>query len=267
MKMNFLRGLFALPEIWFEANAGGGSGSGSGTGTDPTVQQLQQQVTEIQAKYEALHQKVEKGELIEPATFIKKATESGELYSKDRYVGLQKTMQTEKDAADALKVSVAALTANETALKTQLSNLEKEKGDLNAKLVETGKTVEDLTRKNKRSALIMEKFPVLAPFEVKGLLPIGDDTQLETLLSNFAGQLDTMTTKAKDEFGKGGGTKTPAGKETTTTPDGELDAKGLLAKAQAALNDTTVQDFAVRRANYDKFYDQYIAKLQQDAVT
>lgn len=249
----------------YQASADSGSSSGN---SEPTIQQLQQQAQAIQAKYDVLNQKIEKGELVDPATFVKTATEKGELYTKDRFVGLQQTLQKEKEAAEQLRLQMAAQVANEESLKSKASKLEEQLTGLQTTLKEKEAEVAQLSHGKKRTSIIMEKFPQLAPFESKGLLPQSEDeSKLEILFGEFANQLGAIASGAKQDFGKGGGLQTPSGKGDATV-DTPKNSTQLLKDAQAILLDVqTYPNIKDRQAAYDKAYDKYLeVALQESAV-
>lgn len=244
------RNLFEWPMILFEAS-GAASGGTSGT-PEPTIEQLRQQVTEIQAKYNELHKKVEAGLLVDPNAFLEKKIKDGEVFPKDRFTGMQKTFQEEQEAHKKTKETLDALTASEVTLRGQLSNLEKEKSTFQSKLDEDAIAIETLTRQTKRGKIIMEQFPHLSAFEAKGLLPEGSDEELPSIFENFSKQIGSIQEDALKKFGQGGGTATPPSKDTVQ-PAGERTSKAVRLEATQILLSSDPQ----RQIKYDKLMDEY----------
>jgi chromosome segregation ATPase len=251
MKRFFAR----LPMMYFAPD----EPSGGSQSNEQTLEQLRQQATEIQAKYDALNARIEKGELVDANAWLKSKVDAGELYTKDRFVGIQQLYQQEQESHKATKGLLTTATATEIKLKADFSKLETERADFLKQIEEKDVELETLTRGKKRTELIMEKYPELAPFEVKGLLPEGEDTELDKLFGEFSNQLALVGDKATKDFTSGGGPRTPGGKKETE------DKK--MEKPKDYLDAAIEQLQSGNQAGYDKLYDQYLQSMAKENVS
>jgi len=247
--------MLIYPRMWFAPDGP----SGGASDNEPTLEQLQQQVREIQAKYDLLNTRVEKGELVEPKIWLESEIKAGNIFQKERYTGLQQTFQAEQESHKKTKETLTNLTSSDMDLKQKFSNLENEKSTLQSKLDEDTATIETLTRDKKRATVIMEKFPELASFEAKGLLPEGGEDELETLFSAFSDQLGAIRTKAEQDFGTGGGKTTPSSKDGQQPPSSS-GSKTYLSLANSELAKGNVE-------GYNDNYDKYLKALQGEKVS
>ena len=94
---------YRYPIMW-EANSGGSGGSSNAM--EQALASAEKQLAEAQNKLQKLQEKIDSGKLVDPTPWLQVKLEAGELYPKERYVGLQQTLQKEqeakKEAADAL---------------------------------------------------------------------------------------------------------------------------------------------------------------------
>lgn len=219
--------------------------------TGPTLEQVQQQLREITEKYEKLQGQITNGKLVEPTAFLKARIDAGEVFPKERYAGLQQTLQQAQDKATKATEDLAKVQGEFAEQKALFSNLEERAKTLETTVSEKEKELGTLRPKLKRTSVIMEKFPNLASFEAKSLLPpVEDESKLEEVFGAFAEQLAANGQKAKESFAAGGGSATP-GSTTTTTPPAADSAKEHFSKAIAALDSGD-------RATYDAEYDAYL---------
>jgi hypothetical protein len=231
-----------------------GDSSGSSS-SEPTLEQVQQQLREYETKFQALQAKVDLGKLVDPESFLKTKIEAGEVFAKDRYVGLQQTLQREQEKAAKAAEALAALQGTHAEVTARLSSLETETTALKGTNEEKDLELETLRYDKKRALLIFEKFPELAPFEVSGLLPEGEEEKLEEIFGAFAGKLQTVKTDATKSFVQGGGDNSPGPKEAKEVKTADS-AEAHLKAAHAALANSD-------RVLYDKEYDAYLGALEK----
>ena len=187
--------------------------------------ELQQRVTTLTAELTGLKQKVSDGLLVEPSIALQKAIEAGEVFPKERFVGLQNKVtsiqEEHKSVLDELNGKLAAVQNKASTLEINFGTASNELEALKAETTAKEKTIEDLTTKTSRTELILKEFPHLASFEAEGLLPQGVGEELQEKLGKFSTSLETLKGKAAEDFGKGGSPKEPAPKEDGKVPASE----------------------------------------------
>jgi chromosome segregation ATPase len=215
--------------------------SSGGSSNDAALEQVRQQVEEYKNKYEALQSKVTDGKLVDPTAFLEKKVKDGEVFPKDRFVGLQQTFQTAQQTLTELQSKV-------TGYETKISKLEETLGtkgtELGAKDVELG----TLRRDQARAKLIFSKFPELASFEADGLLPQAEESEMEAIFTAFSSKLGAVKNDAAAAFAGGG---------TGPTPPKREEAKAQTAKTHLGLaNDALAKgDFTTYNQEYDKYLE------------
>ena len=205
----------------------------SGAGGNTTLEQALQQLEESQRRYQVLQAKIDSGKLVEPDPFLKAQIDQGLVFPKERYVGLQKTLQTEQDKAITATEALASLQGASAELKASFSTLETQAAELKRTNDEKEAKVKELTMKTERAKLIMGKYPELAIFEASELLPVGDVEKLDEIFGNFSKKLASTKLEATRERLTGGGETTPGGKDTTEVAP--VGPKAILKEAHVAL--------------------------------
>jgi hypothetical protein len=235
-------------------------GTSDGNSTEPTVEQLQQQVAERQKTIEQLEsentsfkERVEKGELVSPTDAISAAIKAGEVFSKDRYVGLQKTYQTEQEARKKADEDLGLLKTQVVGFETDKSTLSGEVEQLKTTVTEKDSEITALQKKQQRASLIFSQFPELASFEADGLLPDAKDEEgLTTKFKAFSEKLGTMKQQGAKEFASGGGTSTPSSKGDA----GKGTADTFLKLANEAVLKGDID-------TYNENFDKYLNSLKE----
>lgn len=219
--------------------------SGSPSDDEQTLEQLQKQATEYRKKYESLQNKIEKGELVDPLAFIEEKVKKGELYTKERFSGLQTKYQTTQEALDELNTKSQKWQSDLSQLGELVKTKDTERESLDVEL-------ETLRRSQKRTKLILSDFPELAPFEADGLLPEAEEEKLPEVFSAFATKLNGLKDKTTKEFVKGGTSGEPSSKEEkkAVTP------QAILKEANAALAGGDSK-------TYNEKYDLYLDALNK----
>ena len=178
------------------------------------------------------------------ATQAKLTLETAELQK--RFGGLQTTFQKEQAAHATVVADLAALKGQFEQTSKGFEAVNAEKETLTKTLTEKEQALAEKEQALARKSVIMEKFPHLAPFEAKGLLPNADPTKLEDVLKLFSDSLDMIGKKAQTEFAAGGVGSQPPKKE-----DG-------VRTAASALKDANTAALTGNQEAYTKFYGEYL---------
>jgi chromosome segregation ATPase len=162
---------------------------------------------DYRALYEALQAKFS----LETETFNK------------RLGGLQQTLQAEQNAHKQTKDTLASVQNEFTGLQKTKAELEAEKASLATEKENLFAQFTSTDTDLKRIKLVMEKFPNLASFEGKGLLPKVDDlSQAEKVYSEFQASLDQIAKNANVSAQRSGVPELPARKEEAKPKSAEL---------------------------------------------
>lgn len=224
----------------------GAAGGGQSDGQDP-----QRQINELLQKIEQLQSP---GYL---QTVIEQAIEKGVVFPKDRFVGMQSTMQTALNEKTAKEQELAQIKAQFDELQGQVSekdtSLETYKTQIETIQNELGATKNTLDAVKKRNAIIFGEFPHLAPFEAKELLPNdSDENALRQKLKDFSATIGGIGERLITNFASGSTTPPPA-----ADPSKDQTADALLKQANLAFKEHRMED-------YQKYYAQYLAALPKD---
>ena len=211
------------------------------TSPEAVLEQVRQQAEEYKKKYETLQTQVTEGKLVDPASFVEAKIKAGELFPKERFVGLQQTYQATQQTLSELQGKVANYEKQVTTLEKDLTL---KSTDADEKDVE----LETLRRSQVRAKLIFGKFPELAGFEADGLLPEAEEGELEKIFTAFSSKLGSVEKEAAAKFGAGGTPPTPPRVEKSVTQT----AKTHLALANDAL---AKSDFTTYNLEYDKYLE------------
>jgi len=231
------------------------AGGSSGTTPEQALAQVQQQLTEIKEKYNGLQTQVEKGQLVKPEEFLKTKVEAGEIFPKERFTGLQQSFQAEQDAHLATKKSLVELQGSYTEQGTKLQTFETQVTTLTGQVQEKDTKVAELSKRNKRSNIIMEKYPALAGFEAAGLLPDAEEEKLDEVFSAFNSKISALGAEGALAFASGGGKTTPAsGTETKPPSTAAVTAEAHRKLSMEAFSQGDMPE-------YNKEYDLYLKAL------
>ena len=215
--------------------------SSGDTSSEAVLEQVRQQAEDYKRKYEVLQTQVTEGKLVDPAIFVEAKIKAGDLFPKERFVGLQQTYQSTQQTLSELQGKVSTFEKQVTTLEKDLTTKSTENDEKDVEL-------ETLRRGQTRAKLIFSKFPELAGFEADGLLPEAEETELETIFSAFSSKLGTVEKNAAAKFSAGGTPPTPPRKEQSATQT----AKTHLALANEAL---AKSDFTTYNLEYDKYLE------------
>jgi len=208
-----------------------------------TLEQARQQAETNRRQYEELQAKITKGELVDPVVYVKQKVDAGELFQKDRYVGLQKTFQDAQDVIKTLEPKVKEF-------ETNYSNLEEKFKAKETEVQERDQEIGKLKPKLARANIIFKEFPQLASFEADGLLPDAPEDKLPEIFKKFSEKLGSIKTAAGKEFLAGGG---------STTPEEKLDPKLQTSQTHLKLANEAMAKNDM--ATYNKEYDLYLGGL------
>ena len=231
------------------------AGGSSEKASEQALAQAQQQLTEITEKYNGLQTQVEKGQLVKPDEFLKTKIEAGELFPKERFTGLQQSYQSEQDAHVATKKTLVELQGSYTEQGTKLQTFETQVATLTGQVQEKDTKVAELSKKNKRSNIIMEKYPALAGFEAAGLLPDAEEEKLDDVFSAFNSKIGALGEEGAKAFASGGGATTPASGDETKPPT----TAAVTAEAHRKLSMEAFSNGDM--TEYNKEYDLYLKAL------
>lgn len=170
-----------------------------------------------------------------------------------RYSGVQSLLSKEQEAHKGTKEALSSLTEKATGLEAVVSTTKTEFEKVRADLEAKAKEASDLAVFKARATLIMGKFPDLAPFEAKGLIPAAPEDKLEELFANFRGSLEETGKRAKQEF-QSGQTTPPGSNTANNNIISDADKHRLAANAAALKGD---------RETYDKEFSAYLAASEQ----
>lgn len=168
-----------------------------------------------------------------------------------RHGGLQTTFQSEQKARQELQRNFDLISGDLVSQTTQYNTLLSDKETLATTLKEKESVLNEITNDLKRKNLIMEKFPVLAPFEAQGLLPKAETDKLEEVLSLFSQSLSMVEESARKNYMAGAVPPAPPPKSETSRT-----AEIVLKEAQSA----AIQG---DQPAYQKLYTEYLALLQK----
>lgn len=102
-----------------------------------------------------------------------------------------------------LKVQIAALQKQLQEAQAGKEAVEGSKSELETQLAQLRQENEELKRRLKRKELIMDKFPDLAQFEARGLLPDAPEDELKDRLKAFHELVQGMTKQAAQRAAEG----------------------------------------------------------------
>lgn len=122
----------------------------------------------------------------------------------ERYAGLQRAFNSERDAKIALQSQLNAVTSRSSELEKLLEEAGKSTSTLTSDLQTEKERIAALEQQVARNKLIMEKFPHLAGFEGEGLLPSAPPDQLETVLTKFQEKLASEHNLKTVQYQQGG---------------------------------------------------------------
>lgn len=198
----------------------GASGEGAGSGSNsPDYKAL---YTQLQAEHEALKTTADK-----------------------QYKGLQGTLAKEQEAHKGTKDALTGLTERFGGMETLFGATRTEKETAQTALAEAQKQIAELSSKNARMTLIMDKFPTLAGFEAKGLLPTAAADKLEEVLTAFQNTLSTQVEAGKKSY-QSGAAQPPSGPQNPPTASAEI------ADLRKQVHDAVIKG---DNAAYNKAYD------------
>jgi len=217
------------------------AGSSGDSKPDPAIEQRLQQAAVIQSQYDQLQVQIKEGKLVDPDVFLKKKIDAGDIYTKERFTGLQQTFQGVQDVLKGLEPELAQIKEKSSKLEETLTAKEAEEKKKDAEL-------EELKRSKQRSQTIFKKFPLLAPFEAEGLLPEVTADKLEEVLGAFQLKLEAVQKDASSRFIDGGSSSTPQRKDDKK----DQSAKAHLTTANEALRTGDMK-------TYNAEYDLYLA--------
>ena len=155
----------------------------------------------------------------------------------------QEAHKATQDALDTLRTQFDSTVAEKTAAMSSLTIFE-------SSIAEKEKELIDLRKKNVRAGLIFEKFPHLASFEAKKLLPDAPDEELEGKFQLFSDEIGIVKEKSIEEFGSGKGIK---------QPDKDDKVPDSIKTLQSQLSELAL---AGSWKEYDKVYDSFL-KLKE----
>ena len=204
--------------------------------------------------YKELQAQVETGTLV--SNEIKKRLDSGELYLKDRFTGLQTSLNKTVEEKKALSESLATNQTTVEALSKQKADLEATAKELNDKLAGMGVNLTAAEKKAARKDLILSQFPALASFESDGLLPDADLEKLPDVLKSFAEKVGAIASVSAQAKAAGGMTTPPASAGTTKRTSKEL----MTMVQDASLGDT-------KNGTYDELYQEYLTVKAEESKT
>lgn len=209
-----------------------GDAGGGGTGDNETGDQ-----TNWKSRYDALQAQIQ-----------------SEYVPKKSYTGLQQTLQQTVDAKKTAEELAQQAQGSFAELESKFNATLSEAETLRSKTAEYESTLGQLKGKQARTELIMSKFPGLATFEGKGLLPDAPTPEeLESKLAAFQEQLGTFQEAKVQDFKKGESPNEPP----PTTPDGKKASKELLAEA-------TKLQAEYKFDEYEKKMNEYYAALSRE---
>lgn len=204
----------------------GGSGSGEGGAGSSNSPDYKALYTQLQAEAEASRAAAEK-----------------------QYKGLQTTLIREQEAHKGTKDALTELTERFGGTETLLGATRTEKEAAQTALADTQRQLAELTSKAARMTLIMDKFPTLAGFEAKGLLPNAAPDKLEEVLTAFQNTLTSQVEAGKKQY-QSGGTQPPGAPPNSSTATAEI------ADLQRAVNAAVLKgDTAAYNAAFDKLME------------
>lgn len=212
-----------------------GSTAAAQTQTQTPNTDIQKQLAELTQK----HAQLEAQAVIDRETFEK------------RYTGLQTSLNLEQQAHATTKTAFTELSTKAADAIKQLEQLNGQKTTWEQEQAKFQTEVEALSKAQRRSRLIMEKFPDLAMFEINGVLPDAPDDKLEDVLGKFAVQVESMTKKAREDYASGG-TRRPSKTEVPAPEDQAIEA------ARSKMNKAALSG---NQKEYDLAYDE-LQKLQ-----
>lgn len=120
-----------------------------------------------------------------------------------RHGGLQATYQKEQEARVGLQKELEMLKEQFASTSKGFDAVNTEKQTLAAQLSEKDIAIKSLEAGLKRKSLIMEKYPHLASFEAKNLLPQADPEKLDEVFSAFTDSLKSLETMAAQKHQEG----------------------------------------------------------------
>lgn len=247
--MNWNKGVFYAPD----------DTSGGGSGSEPTIEQLKQQVSALQKELDGYKTKVDAGDLVSPKDYLKKQIDAGEVFTKERFVGMQQKFQDEQNARKADKLTfdeqLTKLQTDYDTLTATHQSLTSEAETLRAGTGQKDEEIAKLTKRTTRFDTIFKIAPQLGADEVDGLLPDGEGEEFENKLKLIAERRNLLREEGAREFGSGGGGRQPAGNGAQT------EAK----KSQVLSNKLT--ELAVKGDpdnEYDSVYGDYMKALDEE---
>jgi chromosome segregation ATPase len=195
--------------------------------------------------FKDLSAQIESGTLI--STEIKKRIDSGELFLKERFAGVQRSLNEAIEEKKTLSQSLATNQVTVEALAKHKTEMEAAQADLQSKLANVGVSLSAAEKKAARKDMILNDFPQLAPFEKEGLLPDVDLEKLPGVLGAFWEKVNVLGVNKAQISAAGGSIGLPEGKAGA-----QLAAKDLLTLVQnASLGDT-------KNGTYEELYTRYL---------
>ena len=170
----------------------------------------------------------------------------------ERFAGLQRAFNAERDAKTALQSQLNAVQAHTSELEKALEDSGKTTTTLTTDLQTEKERIAALDQKVKRQELIMSKFPHLASFEGEGLLPPAPVEELEAVLNKFVGKLADEQTQKNLMYQQGAVPNPPAPQKGTE--EGGDAPNVLLQKAITA-------QIKGDRATYESLMKEYYRKV------
>ena len=176
-----------------------------------------------------------------------------EYVPKKSYVSLQQTLQQAADAKKTAEELAAQAQGKALDLETQFTTTKSAYEQLQGTSQQAQAELEQYKTTVQRNKLIMEKFPGLAQFEGKGLLPTAPLEELESKLTDFQATLGQFQGEKVADFKKGESPDEPPAKQ----PDGKKTSATLLQEA-------TQFQKEFKFDQYEQAMTQYYAALQRE---